>query len=468
MFAPGTVIAQKYWVERVLGEGGMGVVMAATHLQLGQRVALKFLRPEAMKDAETVERFLREARAVVRLRSEHVCRVLDVGSENGAPFIVMEHLEGHDLATLVRQGGAMRVPLAADHVVQACLGLAEAHAAGIVHRDLKPSNLFLTRRPEGTALVKVMDFGIAKAHGRMDARLTDSAAIMGSPSYMAPEQLKSARDVDARADVWSLGVVLFELITARRPFDADSIAEIAAKVTLDPPAPLPLTLPRGFAELVLRCLEKDPARRFPSVGALAQALAPYGSPGARSIAAHAVELAGSGPHVTDPLARVMGATTQPRWKSVFSTRTRRRRALLAAAGVLVLASSVALALVLSSDSDPDSGSGSGSDSDPGSGSNSDPGSGSGSVTGPETGSAPVVVPVPDAAPASDATVAPDAAVPVDAARSTSRDRDRTRDRDRDRTPPPIDAGGAPPKPAIDAGRFIDPEDTNGDGIPDLR
>src|SRR5688500_15703279 len=136
MFTPGTVIGQKYWVERLLGEGGMGVVMAATHLQLGQRVALKFLRPDAMKDPETVERFLREARAVVRLKSEHVCRVVDVGTEGASPYIVMEHLEGHDLATVVKQGGALRVPLAVDYVVQACLALAEAHAAGIVHRDL--------------------------------------------------------------------------------------------------------------------------------------------------------------------------------------------------------------------------------------------------------------------------------------------------------------------------------------------
>jgi len=276
MYAPGTVIAQKYWVERVLGEGGMGVVLAATHLQLGQRVALKFLRAGPAPDAEAVERFLREARAAVRLKSEHVCRVVDLGTEDGAPYIVMEHLDGHDLASVLTKAGPLPVTLAVDHVLQACLALAEAHGLGMVHRDLKPSNLFLTRRPDGTALIKVMDFGIAKAHGRMDARLTDSAAIMGSPSYMAPEQLKSARDVDARADVWSLGVVLFELVTRRRPFDAPSIAEIAAKVTLDPPEALPLALPRGFPEVVLRCLEKDKTRRYRSVGDLALALAQIG------------------------------------------------------------------------------------------------------------------------------------------------------------------------------------------------
>src|SRR5690349_15668982 len=372
----------------------MGVVYAATHLQLGQRVALKFLRPDQTKDAEIIERFLREARAVVRLRSEHVCRVVDVGSEGETPFIVMEHLDGHDLATVIKQGGAVRPTIAVDYVVQACLGLAEAHAAGIVHRDLKPSNLFLTRRPEGTPLVKVMDFGIAKAGGRMDARLTDSAAIMGSPSYMAPEQLKSARDVDARADVWSLGVVLFELVTARRPFDGDTVADIAAKVTLDPPAPLPLNLPRGFAELVLRCLEKDPARRYPTVGALAQALAPFGSPTSRSLAAHAVELAGSGSgsYPTDPLARVMGAVTQPRWKSVLSTGTRRKRWMLAGAGALVLAAAVAAVFVLAA------GSGSSSHAGPDAGT----GSASASAVIP---AAPVDAVMPDASPPIDAGIA---------------------------------------------------------------
>jgi tRNA A-37 threonylcarbamoyl transferase component Bud32 len=458
MYQPGTVIGQKYWVERVLGEGGMGVVYAATHLQLGQRVALKFLRPDQVNDPEIVERFLREARAVVRLRSEHVCRVVDVGSEGTTPFIVMEHLDGHDLATVIKQGGAVRPSIAVDYVVQACLGLAEAHAAAIVHRDLKPSNLFLTRRPEGTPLVKVMDFGIAKAGGRMDARLTDSAAIMGSPSYMAPEQLKSARDVDARADVWSLGVVLFELVTARRPFDGDTVADIAAKVTLDPPAPLPLDLPRGFAELVLRCLEKDPARRYPTVGALAQALAPFGSPGSRSIAANAAELAGSGPHTTDPLARLMGAVTQPRWKSVLSTGTRRKRWMLAGGGVLVLAAAVAAALVLAGGSRSASRVPSAIDAA------TPPSSASGAAMVP---SVPADASSPDAPPAVDAGVASDGPIPVDAGRTRDHDRDHDHDHSRTR----IDAGTtstSPGPPSIDAGRYIDPEDTNGDGIPDLR
>ncbi len=329
MFERGTVIAQKYWVERVLGEGGMGVVVAATHLQLGQRVALKFLRPGSTPDGAAVQRFLREARAAVRLRSEHVCRVVDVGSvDGGDPYIVMEHLEGDDLSAVLKREGAFAVERAVDYVLQACLALAEAHVAGIIHRDLKPSNLFLTRRPDGTALIKVMDFGIAKTRGRMDARATDPSAIMGSPQYMAPEQLRAARDVDARADVWSLGVVVFELVTRRRPFDAETLGEIAAKVTNDPPLPLPLTLPRGFPEVILRCLEKQPSRRFASVGALATALAPFGSASAAGLAASVngvLTAAASAKPRTDPLAHIMGAETRPRLTALFARDAAARR-----------------------------------------------------------------------------------------------------------------------------------------------
>jgi eukaryotic-like serine/threonine-protein kinase len=360
MYEPGTVIAQKYWVERVLGEGGMGVVLAATHLQLGQRVALKFLRPAPSPDAGAVERFLREARAAVRLRSEHVCRVVDVGTvDAGTPYIVMEHLEGHDLASVLKKGGALPLAVAVDYVAQACLALAEAHVAGMVHRDLKPSNLFLTRRPEGTPLIKVMDFGIAKAHGRMDARLTDSSAIMGSPAYMSPEQLRSAKDVDARADIWSLGVCLFELVTRARPFDADTLAEIAAKVTLDPPAPLPSTLPRAFSDIVMRCLSKRAERRFSDVGELARALAPFGSPAAATFAAATTNLlaaaaAATSPR-TDPLARIMAAETRPRGKSLLArvaTSHRRTRVFAAVASLLVLALSAALIYVVTRSHSP--------------------------------------------------------------------------------------------------------------------
>ncbi len=187
MFAPGTLLAGKYRVDRVLGQGGMGVVVAATHVYLGQRVALKFLLPQFLDNQTTVERFLREARASAALRGEHVCRVSDVGTlETGSPYIVMELLDGSDLATILTSHGPVPVELASHYVLQACVGLAEAHGLGIVHRDLKPANLFVTRRPDGTPLVKVLDFGIAKAQHDGSFDLTQTATVMGSPGYMSP------------------------------------------------------------------------------------------------------------------------------------------------------------------------------------------------------------------------------------------------------------------------------------------
>ncbi|MBK9031389.1 MAG: serine/threonine protein kinase [Myxococcales bacterium] len=356
MLEPGSVVAEKYWVERVLGRGGMGVVVAATHLQLGQRVALKFLRPEAARDSELVERFLREARSACRLRGEHVGRVVDVGTlDDGLPYIVMEYLEGHDLATALGRGGPLPVVTAVDYLLQACVGLAEAHAAGLVHRDLKPANLFLTRRPDGTPLVKVMDFGIAKAIGRLDAAITESAAVMGSPGYMSPEQLRSARDVDARADLWSLGVVLYELVSGRRPYDAQTITELAMLVATEPVPPLTAPVPRGFAAVVMRCLEKDPARRIADVATLATALAPFGSPGAAAIAASVGRVRSGTPALPrgEAIDALMNATTLSRATSVrvpaaaspgsFTVRHRRSIAVLATA---IAATAVAIVLVV--------------------------------------------------------------------------------------------------------------------------
>jgi serine/threonine-protein kinase len=295
MIGPGSTVDQKYWVERVVGRGGMGVVVAATHLQLGQRVALKFLHGDASYDPEAVARFLREARSAVRLRSEHVGRVLDVGTlDDGAPYIVMEYLEGEDLGALLARGGPLPVATAADLVLQACLALAEAHAARIVHRDLKPSNLFLTRRPDGTPLLKVMDFGIAKAHGTLHAEITASSAVIGSPPYMSPEQLRSARSVDARSDIWSLGVVLYELVSGRRPYVADSVTAMAVRIATEEPAPLPPAVPRAYADVVMRCLARERERRFADVAALARALAPSGSAGATDVAASVARVAAGG------------------------------------------------------------------------------------------------------------------------------------------------------------------------------
>ncbi|HSS02012.1 MAG TPA: protein kinase [Kofleriaceae bacterium] len=285
MIAVGAVLAGKFRVDRVIGQGGMGVVVAATHLHLQQPVALKFLLPDLVHSPQIVERFVREARASAQLRGEHVCRVSDVGAfDHGAPYIVMELLEGSDLASLLASHGPLPVPLAADYVLQACVGIAEAHAGGIVHRDLKPANLFLTRRPDGSPLIKVLDFGIAKATGDRNFSLTQTSAVLGSPGYMSPEQLRSTRDVDVRSDIWSLGVILYELVSGRPPFTGESITELALHIAMDPTPPLVGRMPHGFDQVVHRCLEKDAAQRYPDLANLAHALAAYGGAGSWDMA----------------------------------------------------------------------------------------------------------------------------------------------------------------------------------------
>jgi eukaryotic-like serine/threonine-protein kinase len=279
----GDVLAGKYRVERVLGAGGMGVVVAALHIQLEERVALKFLLPEALGDAEAVARFVREARAAVKIKSEHIARVLDVGTlETGAPYIVMEYLEGGDLAAWIKQRGALPVELAVEFVLQACVAVADAHALGIIHRDLKPANLFCVRRSDGQFLIKVLDFGISKltdmSGSTSGMAMTKTSSLMGSPLYMSPEQMRSAKDVDAGTDIWALGIILFELMTGRPAFRAGSVTELAIKVANDPPPSLrsfrPDLLP-GLEAVVFRCLEKDRRMRYSNVGELALALLPF-------------------------------------------------------------------------------------------------------------------------------------------------------------------------------------------------
>jgi eukaryotic-like serine/threonine-protein kinase len=265
---PGAVVAGKYRVERVLGEGGMGVVVAATHLGLDQRVAIKFLLPAAMRHKEAVERFQREARVAAKVTSEHVARVQDVGVlDGGEPFIVMEHLEGSDLRELIK-GGPLPVADACEIALQACEALALVHAAGIVHRDLKPSNLFVTRRSDGSPCVKLLDFGISKFsfHDRSetDQALTATAAIMGSPSYMSPEQLKSSKEVDGRTDVWSLGAVLYEAVTGRPAFRGETVPQVCAMIASDdppPPSSVRPEIPLLLDQIILDCLVKKPEQR---------------------------------------------------------------------------------------------------------------------------------------------------------------------------------------------------------------
>ena len=280
--AVGSVISDKFRIDQVLGVGGMGFVVAATHLELGNRVAIKLMREEMLSSPAIVERFVREARTVAKLRTEHVCKVLDVARlAQGAPYIVMELLEGVDLARSIA-ARPLAVTVAVEYVLQACVALAEAHAVGLVHRDLKPANLFVTRRLDGGPLVKVLDFGIAKAIYERDASLTRTLDMMGSPGYMSPEQLESARDVDARTDIWALGVTLYQLLSGRVPFAAANATVSAIKIAVEPPAPLEVD--PALRAAIFRCLEKAPARRYPDVVALARDLVPFGGPSAAHIA----------------------------------------------------------------------------------------------------------------------------------------------------------------------------------------
>jgi tRNA A-37 threonylcarbamoyl transferase component Bud32 len=285
----GDVLAGKYRVDRVLGVGGMGVVVAATHMQLDQRVALKFMLPWALQNKMAVERFTRESKACVRLKSEHVARVLDVGElESGSPYMVMEFLEGIDLHDLIHQPNyKVTVEEAVDYVLQVCDAVAEAHAIGIVHRDLKPRNLFLTTGNDGKSVVKVLDFGVSKVTGGADLSLTRTTEIIGSPNYMSPEQLRASRDVDDRSDIWALGCILYELLGGEVPFVAETLTQLTAMVLTEPPrslSELRADVPFGLVQVISRCLEKDPNKRFPNVAGLATALEKYAPEASKGLA----------------------------------------------------------------------------------------------------------------------------------------------------------------------------------------
>ena len=280
--SPGEIVAGKYRVERVLGVGGMGVVVSARHTTLDQVVAIKLLVANRFDSyEEAVSRFLGEARAAARIESDHVCRVFDVGTlESGVPFMVMEHLEGRDLDDEIQHRGQLDMVEACDYVMQAADALAAAHQLGIVHRDIKPANLFLAVRPDGTRRVKILDFGISKSGGDAARRTLDKTSL-GTPAYMAPEQVRAASDVDARADIWSLGAILYELITGEMAFIGDDVARVLDHVLKDDPCPMsPLRrdLPAELESIVMRCLDRDPDGRWPSAATLARALAPFGSP----------------------------------------------------------------------------------------------------------------------------------------------------------------------------------------------
>ncbi|MDB4933139.1 MAG: Serine/threonine-protein kinase pkn3 [Labilithrix sp.] len=279
---PGDLVDGKYRIQTILGIGGMGVVVRAMHEQLGRSVAMKFLLPEMLRSTDIVQRFEREARATARLQNEHVIDVIDVGRlPSGEPFIVMEYLEGQDLAKLIAErAGTLGIDEIVDIMSQICVGVSEAHANGIVHRDLKPQNVFVITRRDGRRHIKVLDFGISKIAGDVGGALTRTSDVLGSPYYMSPEQLLATRDVGPSGDVWALGVILYEMLTGAVPFRGETLAQMMMRIIQSPHVPIPEArgdVPQWLAGLVDRCLQKDPAQRMPSVDALASALLARGA-----------------------------------------------------------------------------------------------------------------------------------------------------------------------------------------------
>lgn len=283
--AAGDVLVGKYRVEGILGRGGMGIVVEATHLALRERVAIKVLR-QYVTDSPDVVRFQQEARVVAKLRSEHVVRVRDSGTlDDGSPFMVMDLIKGETLKERITRTGPLSTTEATDFFLQICDAIAEAHQHGVIHRDLKPANVFVAVGRNDKPTIKVFDFGIAKLVPRVDDEnvdlgVTTSEGVLGSPLYMPPKQLLSARDVDVRADIWSLGVTFFYMLTGELPFHAGSMAEIFTLVLGEAPRRVDTVVPdvpRKVADVVARCLEKDPAARFASISELVDALVPEGA-----------------------------------------------------------------------------------------------------------------------------------------------------------------------------------------------
>jgi len=316
----GDIIDGKYVLERLLGQGGMGAVYAARHRKLGHAVAIKVMLADAANH-EAASRFVNEGRAAANIQNEHVVRVSDVDEENGYAYMVLELLEGEDLSQVLERERRLPPSVAVSYVCQALDGVRQAHAQGIVHRDLKPSNLFLAKRQDGTAVIKVLDFGISKANssnplGVAPGALTSTKAMLGSPLYMSPEQLRSSKSVDARADIWAIGVILYELITGKLPFMGDSLGELFAQILEVEAPPLRLHVPdapQGVEAIVARCLQRKPEHRFQNVAELERELGPY-AVGA-SASPYATHAMGPGVHTammaTPSLAGVHAALAAP-------------------------------------------------------------------------------------------------------------------------------------------------------------
>ena len=338
----GAIVDGKYRVDRVLGRGAMGVVVQATHEQLGERVALKFLRYRAKAGGEDFQqRFKREAKVSAMLKNEHITRVIDVGLwRDRVPYMVMDYLDGTDLREVMKSTGQLPIGTAIDYTVQICVGIAEAHAAGIVHRDLKPSNLFVTKRPDGSDLVKILDFGISKwraGETELDD-LTQTGVVLGSPKYMAPEQLFGSSNVDSRADVWSIGAILYEMIAGRPPFDLPTFTRICAELsTNNPPPPLGARCADVTPEIeavVMSCFARDPDKRTRDVAELAGNLldavqAPFAAPMRQKIAS--ILEPGSGPLSSSGAKSSYGAMSSGTYGAMSTTGSGRTPAALATA-----------------------------------------------------------------------------------------------------------------------------------------
>jgi serine/threonine-protein kinase len=282
---PGTQLG-RYQIVRVLGRGGMGAVYEGIHRDLKKRVAIKTLHPSVAAMPAARARFLREGEAASRINHPNVVDVTDVGTEGGITYLVMEFLEGEDLAAMLERLGALPIPAAVDIMLAICSAIAVAHDEGVIHRDLKPGNVFMSRTRHGGSKPVVLDFGISKlsAGGGNTMALTGSGAAMGTPYYVAPEQIRSAAGVDARSDQYALGAILYECVTGRRAHEGQSLYEVIRSVgdgAFPPPRVYRADVPPELEAAILRAMSLDPEQRLSSVRAFARAIAPFGSPAAR-------------------------------------------------------------------------------------------------------------------------------------------------------------------------------------------
>jgi serine/threonine protein kinase len=310
------VLEGKYKLVRTLGEGGMGVVWAAEHVRLGRPLAVKLLRADLAEQPRTLQRFNQEAVAASRIGSPHIVEVIDLGTApDGAPFIVMELLEGRTLFDLLRETPQLPIARAADIGCQILSGLAAAHAKGIVHRDLKPANVFLTRFGTREDFVKIVDFGVSKIMtGEAALHLTRTGALLGTPTYMAPEQVLGRKDIDHRVDLWAAGVILYMALTGGRPHEAPSRNELLAAIVKQDVGPFRQLRPAVGAELegiVLRALSRDVAQRWATAEAFRDALLPYRVTSPAGVAAGTATPASSFAAVRDSLTQVPASSPSP-------------------------------------------------------------------------------------------------------------------------------------------------------------